>query len=1164
MTPPRSRRVAFFAASLVTISSLLFISPAMARQTIDQRVAWDEFRSENDPSSRASIRFDEASGSIARAAGFLWPAATTNGDTIEGAREFMRSNKSWLGVDVALLDLRVVRNRRHRDNTYVRFQQYWDGIEILDARLHVSLSIQGVFAISGSVYNDKYVAGIFSVSEQAAEEKAKNSLGDGRELGGALITKKLLAHKQDLYLEPVYDVRLGDITTRLSAESGNVIFQFSSHMGSANAVPLKEVSKRVHDKSARAPVTCATSVAGKAYNSNPTNPDTDTTGDSVTLYRLCSDEELDGKYITLYQYDDTEIVPHDGNNKFEYDPEPKPAETSCSIEGSNDYDFNNHDCSYFDAVNVYFHIDEFAYYMDATVGVQGLDTTYKIDAYTHDSGRQATFGAWSYVGDSESDPRFEFAHREPDSLGGRAYDAAKFEDIIYHEYSHLLAWATTDLGYDTDTKQRLNEGYADFFTAAYTDDAEIAEKWVRCEIAALAELPENDGPDVVHIREVNSSSTTWNASDFNSTDLRFNECEYQFVKSKNPTVIEVKSFWFGAKEDNQYAGGMIWAGALWDIRNKGTRTDAIQLVIDSMEGAPGAPSSFEDAAQWILEAKAANPSTYASITYHEILESFFQREIYPEIDEDWTIPSGVTLTLDGATLKFGTGVQLTVAGTLTATGVTFQAQGAGTWEGISVTGTTTLTSSDVEDVSAPSSAGAIDCSSCTLDLDNTNVSVASGISNNYAIKTTGTVTVDSGVFDASDHVVVLATGSSASFSSSDAEFSTGNSSNYSINASSSADVDLIPGGTGSNTIKGLGLVAQGGGTIDAGSDSAQDGEQHFCRETGTVTLRALGSGTELYAEYSYFPSGDDPVETATGGATIFYDGNQGSATCSYSKGNSQMPSVARSGTNPSLPQLLRQKVRDKSFSSFVDALGGAEVSSDSRISSAIMSEIRNAYKKNSDPTFRSSLKQLASKFTTTSYPKELFIAQAALIDGQKDLAANLLVQVAALNHGTELANRALVDLVILSVSQSDYVEARYFFDQLSGSDESVQETRDVLSAIFQRAGVSAGAGKDGVSEIVQAYEDQKYVSTDLFEGLSAYPNPFNPETIIQFNLRSSGRVQVQIVDVLGRIVETLADGPLASGQHQFRFNARLQTSGLYFVRVGIGGRYNTLPIVFLK
>ena len=70
-----------------------------------------------------------------------------------------------------------------------------------------------------------------------------------------------------------------------------------------------------------------------------------------------------------------------------------------------------------------------------------------------------------------------------------------------------------------------------------------------------------------------------------------------------------------------------------------------------------------------------------------------------------------------------------------------------------------------------------------------------------------------------------------------------------------------------------------------------------------------------------------------------------------------------------------------------------------------------------------------------------------------------------------------------------------------------------------------------------------------------FPNPFNPETAIRFTSAGSGRVEVRIYDVAGRLVQTLSKSNVVAGVvNEVRWNGKSKdgadlASGIYFVRL---------------
>lgn len=87
------------------------------------------------------------------------------------------------------------------------------------------------------------------------------------------------------------------------------------------------------------------------------------------------------------------------------------------------------------------------------------------------------------------------------------------------------------------------------------------------------------------------------------------------------------------------------------------------------------------------------------------------------------------------------------------------------------------------------------------------------------------------------------------------------------------------------------------------------------------------------------------------------------------------------------------------------------------------------------------------------------------------------------------------------------------------------------------------------------------------ELLGNYPNPFNPGTVIRFQISGDhmgSPVRLGIYDILGREVAVLVDGILAAGEHQARFDASDLASGVYLVRLESAGIVRTSRMTLLK
>jgi hypothetical protein len=89
--------------------------------------------------------------------------------------------------------------------------------------------------------------------------------------------------------------------------------------------------------------------------------------------------------------------------------------------------------------------------------------------------------------------------------------------------------------------------------------------------------------------------------------------------------------------------------------------------------------------------------------------------------------------------------------------------------------------------------------------------------------------------------------------------------------------------------------------------------------------------------------------------------------------------------------------------------------------------------------------------------------------------------------------------------------------------------------------------------------------------LQNFPNPFNPVTIIRFDVPVATRhaVSLQIFDAAGKLVKTLVDSPLASGSYSVVWNGDDNSgnpvaSGTYFCKM-VTEEYNEVrQLVLLK
>ena len=86
---------------------------------------------------------------------------------------------------------------------------------------------------------------------------------------------------------------------------------------------------------------------------------------------------------------------------------------------------------------------------------------------------------------------------------------------------------------------------------------------------------------------------------------------------------------------------------------------------------------------------------------------------------------------------------------------------------------------------------------------------------------------------------------------------------------------------------------------------------------------------------------------------------------------------------------------------------------------------------------------------------------------------------------------------------------------------------------------------------------------------SNYPNPFNPETTISYDLKEPAKVQLNVYNLKGQLVRTLVNSEQTAGRHNVVFTARDErgnklSSGLYFYRLRAGDYIKTRKMMLME
>ena len=79
-----------------------------------------------------------------------------------------------------------------------------------------------------------------------------------------------------------------------------------------------------------------------------------------------------------------------------------------------------------------------------------------------------------------------------------------------------------------------------------------------------------------------------------------------------------------------------------------------------------------------------------------------------------------------------------------------------------------------------------------------------------------------------------------------------------------------------------------------------------------------------------------------------------------------------------------------------------------------------------------------------------------------------------------------------------------------------------------------------------------------------FPNPFNPATVIEFEILQDAEVEVVVFNLTGREIEILHQGFLSSGVYKFDFDGSELPSGIYLYKVSTPQFTQTKKMILAK
>ena len=128
----------------------------------------------------------------------------------------------------------------------------------------------------------------------------------------------------------------------------------------------------------------------------------------------------------------------------------------------------------------------------------------------------------------------------------------------------------------------------------------------------------------------------------------------------------------------------------------------------------------------------------------------------------------------------------------------------------------------------------------------------------------------------------------------------------------------------------------------------------------------------------------------------------------------------------------------------------------------------------------------------------------------------------------------------------------------NGDSESALENVDFVQfAEWDNSGTFVSQGLTGV-EMTSSLGTNDLLLPTVLALHENYPNPFNPVTMIKYDLPNDALVSMRIYSILGEEVSTLVSGNMMAGFHSVAWNGKnnsqqLLPSGVYVYQMSVDG-----------
>ena len=149
-------------------------------------------------------------------------------------------------------------------------------------------------------------------------------------------------------------------------------------------------------------------------------------------------------------------------------------------------------------------------------------------------------------------------------------------------------------------------------------------------------------------------------------------------------------------------------------------------------------------------------------------------------------------------------------------------------------------------------------------------------------------------------------------------------------------------------------------------------------------------------------------------------------------------------------------------------------------------------------------------------------------------------------------------------SWTDLVELNFETVQVVQNSVITWNVKDEFWGVYDSDNTTTwGKGNFDLVTDIKSINNQGNEITD-YQLNQNFPNPFNPTTIIEYNVPQRSNISLVVYDAIGQKIKVLADGEKEPGIYRINFDASGLPSGIYFYRLSTENFIQTKKMILLK